>query len=280
LGIPFLGVAQIIAHLIVAKKKKILKFLCIGYKKKIKVDTTEFNKHFLPSVFGNSTAHISAFLDTWLATFLIAGSISYLYYANRLFQLPFALFVIATSTVFFPKITKLLHSNKEKEAIEMMKKTFWILFYLLILATIIGIMDSKEIVKVLFEHGAFTDNDTKITANVLIMYLIGLIPYGLSKLFSSFLYATHKHLKAAKFSAIALGGNIIFSIILIFPLKVYGLALSSSIAGIIMLYLYIKEFSFKLFFNFFEKKYIFYLILCIIASIIAAIIFKKILLLI
>jgi putative peptidoglycan lipid II flippase len=111
------------------------------------------------------------------------------------------------------------------------------------------------------------------------MYLIGLIPYGISKLFSSYMYATHKHLKAAKFSAIALTGNIIFSIILIFPLKVYGLALSSSIAGIIMLCLYIKEFSFKLFLSFFEKKYLFYLILCIIASIIAAIIFKKILML-
>jgi putative peptidoglycan lipid II flippase len=111
------------------------------------------------------------------------------------------------------------------------------------------------------------------------MYLIGLIPYGISKLFSSYLYATHKHLKAAKISAIALGGNIIFSIILIFPLKVYGLALSSSIGGIIMLYLYLKEFSFSLFFKFFEKKYLFFLILCIITSIITAIIFKKILLL-
>ncbi|GAX88262.1 putative peptidoglycan lipid II flippase [Lebetimonas natsushimae] len=273
------GIAQVIAHLIVAKKKKILKLLYVGYKKKVKVDTNEFNKHFLPSVFGNSTAHISAFLDTWLATFLIAGSISYLYYANRLFQLPFALFVIATSTVFFPKITKLLHSDKEKEAMEMMKKIFWILLYLLILATIVGIADSKEIVKVLFERGAFTHNDTIMTSNVLTMYLIGLIPYGISKLFSSYLYATHRHLKAAKFSAIALGGNIVFSIILIFPLKVYGLALSSSIAGIIMLFLYIKELSFKLFFSFFEKKYLFYLILCITISIIAAIIFKKFLLL-
>jgi len=278
-GVIIGGILQVTTHLIMAKKKKILKLLCIGYKKKVKIDTKEFNKHFLPSVFGNSTAHISAFLDTWLATFLSAGSISYLYYANRLFQLPFALFVIATSTVFFPKITKLLNSKKEKEALFMMKKIFWILSYLLILATIIGIIDSKEIVKVLFQRGAFTNKDTIYTSNVLLMYLIGLIPFGISKLFSSYLYAIHKHLKAAKISAYALGGNIIFSLILIFPLKVYGLALASTLSGIILLILLIKEFSFKNFLTFFEKKYIFYLILSVIASIIAAIIFKKILLL-
>ncbi|WP_236617323.1 murein biosynthesis integral membrane protein MurJ [Lebetimonas sp. JS032] len=215
-GVLIGGFAQLIAHLIMAKKKKILRLLLIGCKREEKIDISEFKRHFLPSVFGNSTAHISAFLDTWLATFLVSGSISYLYYANRLFQLPFALFVIATSTVFFPKITKLLHSKKEDKAIAMMKKIFWILLYLLVLATVVGIMDSKEIIKVLFERGAFTHTDTIMTANVLIMYLIGLIPYGIGKLFSSYMYAIHKHLKAAKISAVALGGNIIFSIISIF----------------------------------------------------------------
>ncbi|WP_236618612.1 murein biosynthesis integral membrane protein MurJ [Lebetimonas sp. JH292] len=212
LGVLIGGFAQLTAHLIMAKKKKILRALLIGCKREEKIDISEFKRHFLPSVFGNSTAHISAFLDTWLATFLVSGSISYLYYANRLFQLPFALFVIATSTVFFPKITKLLNSKKEDKAISMMKKIFWILLYSLILATVVGIMDSKEIIKVLFERGAFTHTDTIMTANVLIMYLIGLIPYGIGKLFSSYMYAIHKHLKAAKISAVALGGNIFFQL--------------------------------------------------------------------
>jgi len=274
------GILQVVAHLVIAKKKKILKWLMLGCKKEDKVDTKTFTKHFLPSVFGNSTAHISAFLDTWLATFLVSGSISYLYYANRLFQLPLALFAIATSTVFFPKVNKLLHNNKEIEALNIMKKVFWILFYILTLAVVVGIMDSEEITKTLFQRGAFTHKDTIISAGVLVMYMIGLIPYGLAKLFSSYLFATHRHLKAAKISAVALGWNIIFSFILIFPLKVYGLALASSLTGVILLFLYIKEFSFSMFFSFFEKKYLFYLIITLIASIIAAIIFKKILLLI
>ena len=268
------GAAQVIAHLIAAKRYKILKFLYIGAKSKKEVDLSTFKKHFLPSVFGNSTAHLSAFLDTWLASFLAAGSISYLYYANRLFQLPFALFAIAISTVLFPKITKALNNNQEKIALENMKKAFWYLFYLLIFASIVAIADAKEIVKLLFQRGAFTQKDTMETSVVLIMYMIGLVPFGLNKLFSSYLYATHRHLKAAKYSAISLGVNIVFSIALIFPLKVYGLALASSIGGIVLFFLTLKEFGFKLFINFFQKKYVLLMFLVIFGSIISAIVFK------
>jgi len=271
------GIFQVLFHLIASYKYNIIKLLCIGAKSKKKVDLSTFKKHFLPSIFGNSTAHISAFLDTWLASFLTAGSISYLYYANRLFQLPFALFAIATSTVLFPKITKAIKNNDLNTAKIYMKKTFWILLYLLIIATIVAIVDSKEIVKVLFQRGAFSEHDTNVTAIVLIMYMIGLIPFGINKLFSSYLYATHKHLKAAKFSAISLGVNIAFSLILIYPLKVYGLALASSIGGIVLVFLTLKEYGFRQFLDFFEKKYVLYMILVIFGSIILAIVFKKIL---
>jgi putative peptidoglycan lipid II flippase len=271
------GLAQVIAHLIAAKKYKILKLLYIGCVSKKQTDISTFKKHFLPSVLGNSTAQISAFIDTWLATFLISGSISYLYYANRLFQLPFALFAIATSTVFFPEITKKLKDGKEEESLKSMKKVFWMLLYLLIMASIVAIIDSREIVKLIFQHGAFTPKDTRYTSVVLIMYMLGLIPYGLNKLFSSYLYATHKHLKVAKFSVISLTVNIVFSVALIFPLKVYGLALASSLGGAVLFVLTLKEFGFREFLKFFEKKYVLLMFLTIFGSIIAAIAFKEIL---
>jgi len=274
-GVLIGGMLQVIAHLIVAKKYKILHFLSIGARSKKKVKLTSFKKHFLPSVFGNSTAHISAFLDTWLASFLAAGSISYLYYANRLFQLPFALFAIATSTVLFPKITKFLNEGEEIKAKEIMKKVFWIVFYALTLAFIVTLVASEEIVKLLFERGAFNEEDTKKTALTLVMYMVGLIPFGLNKLFSSFLYATHKHLKAAKFAAISLIINIFFSIILIIPMKVYGLALASSIGGMVLFLLTLKEYGFREFSKFFEKKYILGMIFVIFISIILAFVFKE-----
>jgi len=276
IGVVIGGIAQVIAHLIAAKKKRILRILYIGFKSKKDEDISSFKKNFIPSVFGNSTANISAFLDTWLATFLASGSISYLYYANRLFQLPFALFAIAISTVLFPQITKAIANDDLEKANENMKKAFWYLFYLLIISFIFSVVNAKEIVKLLFQRGAFTHQDTIKTAEVLIMYMIGLIPFGLNKLFTSYLYATHQHLKAAKFSAISLGVNIIFSILLIFPLKVLGLALASSIGGIVLFYLTLKEYGFREFITFFEKKYIFIFLGVILLSVIISVIFKYI----
>ena len=276
IGVIIGGIAQVIAHLITSKKYGILKLLYIGAKSNKKADINTFKKHFLPSVFGNSTAHISAFLDTWLATFLSAGSISYLYYANRLFQLPFALFAIAISTVLFPNITKAIELKEYNKAQEQMKKAFWYLFYVLIIAFIFSVINSKEIIKLLFQRGAFTYNDTIKTSYVLIMYMIGLIPFGLNKLFSSYLYATHRHLKSAKISAISLGVNIIFSLILIYPMKVSGLALASSISGIVLFYLTLKEFGFENFYKFFERKYFFIFFIIILFSILISTLFKYI----
>jgi putative peptidoglycan lipid II flippase len=246
-GVVFGGFLQLIAHIVAAKKLKILKLLKIGCisKKESKLAQNKFQKAFLPSVFGNSTAHISAFLDTWLATFLVSGSISYLYYANRLFQLPLALFAIATSIAIFPKLSKHLNNNEEEKAFEIIKKGFWFLFGILVIATIIGFFGAELIVKLLFERGAFTYQDTLNSAFVLQMYMLGLLPFGLVKIFSSYLYSTHRHMKAAKISAISLGWNIVFSLILIYPLGASGLALASTITGYILFFLTIKEFGFN-----------------------------------
>jgi putative peptidoglycan lipid II flippase len=252
------GLLQLIAHIIVAKKYKILKLLIIGCKDKKHTPekgNKKFEKAFIPSIFGNSTAHISAFLDTWLASFLVAGSISYLYYSNRIFQLPLALFAIASSIAIFPKISKYLNNNEEEKAFEFLTKGFWFLLITLTISTIIGIIFAKEMVWLLFERGEFGRDDTINTALVLSMYMIGLLPFGIVKIFSSHLYATHKHLKAAKFSAISLGFNIIFSLVLIYPLGAMGLALASSLSAFILLFLTLKEFGFYNFKKMFNKKY-------------------------
>ena len=194
---------------------------------------------------GSSTAHLSAFLDTWLASFLISGSISYLYYANRVFQLPLALFAIATSVALFPMIARAIKNKDENKALYFMKKSSIILFLLLLLATLIGIIFNKEIVCLLFERGSFSSNDTTNTALILTMYLIGLLPYGLGKIFSLWLYANEKQFLAAKISMKSLGANIVFSLILIGPYEAAGLAFASTLSGFILFFLTLKAFGFK-----------------------------------
>ena len=183
-----------------------------------------------------------SFLDTWLASFLVAGSISYLYYANRIFQLPLALFAIALSVAIFPTISKKIKAKEEKEAIVEFRKGFWILLYLLTASTVVGIIFSEEIIWLLFERGAFNRNNTIEVALVLQMYLIGLIPYGLNKLFALWLYANHQQNIAAKIATKSLIVYIIFAILLIKPLGAKGLALAGSITGLASFLLTLKQF--------------------------------------
>jgi putative peptidoglycan lipid II flippase len=260
------GIMQVIVHVIASYKLNLFKIFAVGFKglktkkEKITDDVTRFKSNFSASVLGSSTAQLSAFLDGWLASFLFAGSISYLYYANRIFQFPLALFAIATSVAIFPKVSRLLKNNDDEKALVMLNKSFWFLSYLLTIATIIGIIFSKEIVWLLYQRGAFSASDSSNTSLILSMYLVGLIPFGLSRIFSLWLYAKHRQKEAAKISAIALGVNIVLSLALIFPFKAAGLALASSLSGFILFYLTISKFGIDEFLKMLRDKKVFVLV--------------------
>lgn len=257
IGVLAGGALQLIAHLAALRGKKIVPVLWAGIRKRrdISADTARFKKAFAPALFGASTAHISAFLDTWLASFLATGSISYLYYANRVFQLPLALFAIAASMAIFPVISKMIKRGDEAGAILMMSKNFWLVLYLLSISALCGAMLSFEIVWLLFERSAFTRADTLICSQVLAVYLIGLVPFGLSRIFSLWLYSHYRQSVAARNSAYALGANIILSVILATAFGVLGLALSGSLTGVISLLLNLRSFGWQRFWGIIRAKY-------------------------
>ena len=268
-GVLIGGAFQLLAHIVAAEKLGVLKVLIGGliYLRRkgyfVKEEVKRFYRSFFPAILGNSTAQVSAFLDTWLASLLAAGNISYLYYANRVFQLPLALFAIAASTAIFPKVARHLKNEREEEALSLLKKGFWFLLFLLSAFVVGGIILSSEVISLLFERGSFDERDTLVTASVLSMYMIGLLPYGLSKIFSLWLYSEHKQKEAAKIASYSLFVNIVLSLLLIYPMKASGLALASSVAGFILLYYTIKEFGIEKFVKFFNLKLAFYLVLFI-----------------
>ncbi len=265
-GVIIGGILQVLVHVIAIKKLHLHPLLLGGFKylpKKqglVRADQKRFSANFFASVVGSSTAQISAFLDGWLASFLAAGSISYLYYANRIFQFPLALFAIATSVAIFPKVTRYLKNKDEPKAYEMLTKSFWFLSALLGSAALTGIIFSKEIVWLLYERGAFDHKDTLHTAWVLTMYLAGLIPFGLAKIFSLWLYATHQQKRAAKLSGISLAVNIILSLSLIQPMGAAGLALASSLSGLVLFALTVNAFGKEKFSAIIAHKYAIYLL--------------------
>ncbi len=266
-GVVIGGALQLFVHIVAIYKVGLAPLFYGGVKyfnekkNSIKKETSGFSKQFFPAIWGNSTASFSAFLDTWLASFLITGSISYLYFANRVFQLPLALFAIATSVALFPRVSRLLKNNDEEKALSYMTKAFWFLTIILTMSGIVGLVLAQEITALLFERGAFTHEDTLSTTTVLQMYLIGLLPFGLSKLFALWLYAKEQQLKAAKIATYTLGSNIVLSLALIIPLEAMGLALASSLSGLVGFFFTLKAFGSQNILAILSKKYALLLIL-------------------
>lgn len=247
-GVVAGGALQLATHIKAASSRGICRHLAMGAAKVIRgsrrarEEAARFNASFWPSILGSSTAQISAFIDTVLGTFLATGSISYLYYANRIFQLPLALFAIATATALFPMVARAINNGDTKAAESLLKKSVWTLLFLLSLSALGGIMLSQEIMHLLFERGAFTPADTARSAVVLSAYMIGLLPFGIAKIFNLWLYSHHRQAQAAKISATALSFNILFSLLLFKPLGAAGLALAGSLTGIVLLTLTLRAF--------------------------------------
>jgi len=280
-GVVIGGILQLIAHIVALKKIGLMKLLYGGFKhlrlksKLIKKDTHKFRNNFFPAMWGNSTAQVSAFLDTFLASFLVTGSISYLYYANRIFQLPLALFAIATSVALFPRVARYIRNRDEEKAKAFMARAFWFLSFLLTASTIGGILLSKEITWLLFQRGAFSAQDTANTTAVLQMYMIGLLPFGLQKLFILWLYAKEMQAKAAKIATYSLLTYTLIALSLITPMGVSGLALASTSGGVVSFILTIRVFGMKNFLDIVRSKNLIYLLVSSIFLTIAILFFKE-----
>ena len=210
----------------------------------IKTELRAFFKQFLPAMLGSSTAQIASFIDTILASFLASGAISYLYYANRIFQLPLAIFAIAISTALFPMVAKAIKANEHQKALIAMKKAFWFLLFMLLFCAVGGIVLREQIIWLLYEHGKFSRADTLECAMVFGAYMVGLVPFGCARIFSLYLYSRSQQALAAKISAISLFVGVVFSLVLMQFWGAFGLALAGSLSGFVLFALTIRAFGF------------------------------------
>lgn len=255
------GLIKMICATQASEKAKILAY-------RIRLDLKRFFTQFFPAMLGSSTAQLASFVDTLLASFLASGSISYLYYANRIFQLPLAIFAIAISTALFPMVAKAIKAKQEQQALATMKNAFWFLLSMLALCSIGGIMLSDQIIWLLYEHGKFTRSDTLESAAVFSAYMIGLLPFGCARIFSLYLYSYNAQALAAKISAISLGIGVVFSLIFMQFLGAFGLALAGSLSGFVLFGLTIRAFGLNKFWTTMRSaKYALYTILAIMIEI-------------
>lgn len=185
----------------------------------------------IPSIIGLSVDQINAFVDNICASFLQSGSITALYYSNRVMQLPLAIFGLALATVSLPAMSKAA-ALKDMETLNK-SLTFSIklsIFALLPAAAGLMIM-GFPITRLLFERGRFDIGASFITDQALFYYSLGLPAYAITKLLANAFYAFQDTKTPVKTAAASMILHVVLCIVLMYPMGVGGLALATSVSA-------------------------------------------------
>lgn len=198
-----------------------------------------------PAAAGAGAVQINLVISTALAASLLPeGSVSYIYYADRLNQLPLGLIGIGLGTVLLPAISRLLGAGDEAGAMAMQNRGLELALFFTLPATVALIVCGVPIAAALFQHGKFTPQDTLFTAQALTAFSIGLPSYILVKVLTPGFYARQDTATPVRFATIAIGLNIVFNLALILPLKHMGPPLAtalSSTANVALLYWTLRQ---------------------------------------
>lgn len=229
-GVMIGGLAQLLIQIPFLKRVNLMPRFRVGFRDP---GVIRVMKRMLPALFGVSVAQISLLIDNMFASFLPTGSISWLYYSDRLIYFPLGIIGVALATVVMPYLSK---NHVEKDEIVFSATLDWALRCTLFigLPCAVGLyILSGPILSTLIHYGKFDSRDVIMTAKSLSAYAVGLPAFMAVKILASAFYSRHNIKTPVKVAAIALIVNVIFNFILIFPLKHAGLALSTSISSIV-----------------------------------------------
>lgn len=188
----------------------------------------------VPRIMGASVYQINVFVSTILASLSSIvgdGAVAALYYANRVWQLPLGIFGIALAQAALPAMSKHVAASEIGKLKEMISFSMKVLFFILTPASVGLIVLGRPITRILFERGAFTQYSTEITSSALLFYAAGLVACGGVKILVNAFYSMHDTMTPVKSAALSLALNIALSAALMWPLKVGGLALATSISA-------------------------------------------------
>jgi putative peptidoglycan lipid II flippase len=191
-------------------------------------------KLLIPRIFGSVVYQLNVFVDTICASLshiVGEGAIAATYYANRLIQFPLAVFGIALSTAVLPTLSYSYSSGEFEELKRIISSSLRIMILFLLPCSLFLFILAKPIICIFFERGAFSLYSTSITSQALMFYCFGLVFYGMTKIMVSGFHSLQDTSTPVKIAVICLLINLFLNLILMFPLKVGGLALASSITS-------------------------------------------------
>lgn len=187
----------------------------------------------LPTVFGAAVYQINILLGTLLASYLPTGSVSYLYYADRLVQFPLGVFGIAVSTAALPSLSKLAAKGEMEEYDSALTLSLGLTLFIALpsAAGLIGL--AEPVISLLFERGAFTPEAVDATARALVAYSLGLPFIALSRPLVAAFYALEDTKTPVVVAVICLVANVGLGVLLMQTMLHVGLALAVSIASLL-----------------------------------------------
>ncbi|MBU0543965.1 MAG: murein biosynthesis integral membrane protein MurJ [Proteobacteria bacterium] len=199
-----------------------------------------------PAIFGAGVYQINMFIGTILASVLPEGSVSYLYYADRLVQFPLGIFAIAAATAIFPSLSRQASENNMIAVRDTFSYSMRMVFFIT-LPCMVGLIVLREpIIMLLFKRGEFNIQTVRLTAQALLYYSIGLWAFSSVRIIISVFYALNDTKTPVRIAVISLLTNIVLSLLLMIPLKHGGLALANSLSSMLNVILLLQALGIKL----------------------------------
>jgi putative peptidoglycan lipid II flippase len=204
---------------------------------KLDEDIRAFFRALGPATLGSMGTQVAMFADTIIATFLPAGALSALYYADRLNQLPIGVIGIAVGTVLLPEMSRRITANDHEGAIAQQRRAFdfTLLFAVPFVAAFLAV--PEVITRAMFARGAFTKTDAAAAGATLAAYAVGLIPFVLIRSAVATFYARKDTATPVKASLTGIAVNVVLKLLLMGSFAQIGLALATAIGAWINLLL-------------------------------------------
>ena len=249
------GILQFILLYLFVKKYFVPK---INISLKIDDRVKKFFKKLLPSIFSSGVTQINILVGTIIASFQ-ASAVSYLYYADRVYQINLAIAGIAVGTVILPQLSKYIKNNKKEKIKLIQNKSLELSLFLSIPAAIALLIASEEIISSLFGYGSFDEQSVKNSAKALFYFAIGLPAFSLIKVFSTFFFARHNTKIPFYISLISVSLNIFISIIFFKEVGFIIIPIATTISSwfnAILLFIFLKTKNFFSFNFMFINKFV------------------------
>ncbi len=239
-GVSFAGFLQLIFLYKYVSKYYSLEF---NYKLKVSNKVKFFFKKLLPSIFSSGVTQINILVGTIIASFQ-ASAVSYLYYADRIYQINLAIAGIAIGVVILPQLSKYIQSRKKNKILLIQNKALELSLFLSLPATIALIIGSEQIISALFGYGSFNENSVSNSSLALYYFALGLPAFALIKVFSSFFFANHDTKTPFYISLISVLVNIFISLYYFSEIGFIIIPIATSISSwfnSILLFLFLKN---------------------------------------